>query len=84
LTVTHVYQCIGPEMRTDITAVTATSTIATSNGTIWVAPCGRGEMVRFTIVGIVVVLMAFLSFQAKGSGAGLSRDPPDRIDPDQT
>ena len=84
MTVKRVRQCSGPEMSTDATAVTATSTIATRNGTIWLTLCVRGDMVRSTIVGIVVVLMAFLSFQAKGSGARLPGDPPHRIDPDQS
>jgi hypothetical protein len=70
LTVDHVGQCMGPEMRTDTTADTAIKTIATRNGTTWLVPRVRGDVVRSAVVvGIVVVLMAFLSFRAKGSGA---------------
>jgi hypothetical protein len=57
---------MGPEMRTDPTAATATNTIATRNGTSCLAPWLRDDGVSSTDVGIVVVLMAFLAFRARG------------------
>jgi hypothetical protein len=75
---------MGPEMRTDPTAATATNIIATRNGTSWLAPWVRDDGLVSTVVGIVVVLMAFLAFRARGQGAMLVGDPSHRIDPDQT
>src|ERR1700684_3115465 len=74
---------MGPEMRTDPTAATATNNIATRNGTICLAPWLRDDGVSSTDVGIVVVLMAFLAFRARGQGAMLVGDPLPRIDPYQ-